>query len=86
MSPSDGEEAIRKILSMIYHSSSEKPIESSSEEAHAYDTIITFIIMIFYLVKHYTMSFLYGGHVLDKKINRILIVKDLESTFCLSTR
>ena len=55
-------------------SSSEKSIELSSQEAHVYDTKITFTNndLLFGETLHNRPLYMVG-HVLEKKINRILI-------------
>ncbi|KAH0725043.1 hypothetical protein KY284_000908 [Solanum tuberosum] len=74
VSPSDEEEAMREIPSMMSPSSSEKPIEPSSQEAHACDTKIIFIDndLLFGETLHNRPLYMVG-HVQEKKINRILI-------------
>ncbi|XP_049359184.1 uncharacterized protein LOC125823856 [Solanum verrucosum] len=66
VSPSDDEKTTREISSMMNPSPSEKPIEPSSHEVHAYNDLLfgeTLHNRPLYMV----------GHVLEKKINKILI-------------
>ena len=74
MSPSDEEKATREISAMMSLSSSEKSIEPSSQEAHTCDTKITFTDndILFGETLHNRPLYMVG-HVLEKKINRILI-------------
>ncbi|KAH0665904.1 hypothetical protein KY285_027110 [Solanum tuberosum] len=74
VSPSGEKKATKKISSMMSHSSSEKPIEPSSQEAHTSDTKITFTDndVLFGETLHNRPLYMVG-HVLEKKINRILI-------------
>ncbi|KAH0636131.1 hypothetical protein KY290_036559 [Solanum tuberosum] len=74
VSSSGEEKATREISSMMSPSSSEKPIEPSSQEAHTCDTKITFTDndLLFGETLHNRPLYMVG-HVLEKKINRILI-------------
>ncbi|XP_015170846.1 uncharacterized protein [Solanum tuberosum] len=74
VSPSGEEKATREISSMMSPSSSEKPIELSSQEAHTCDTKITFTDndLLFGETLHNRPLYMVG-HVREKKINRILI-------------
>ncbi|TMX02712.1 hypothetical protein EJD97_020243, partial [Solanum chilense] len=73
VSPSSKEKATREISSIISPSSFEKSIEPSSQEAHVCDTKITFTDddLLFSETLH-NRSLYMVGHVLEKKINRIL--------------
>ena len=84
--PSDEEKATSKISAMMTLSSSEKFIEPPSQEAHACDTKITFTDndLLFGEALHNRPLYMMG-HVLEKKINRILIDEGSGVTFCLST-
>ncbi|KAH0729704.1 hypothetical protein KY290_000837 [Solanum tuberosum] len=66
--------AMREIPSMMSPLSFEKPIEPSSQEAHACDTKIIFTDndLLFGETLHNRPLYMVG-HVLEKKINRILI-------------
>ena len=68
------EKKTREISEMMSLSSSEKSIELSSQEAHVCDTKITFTDndLLFGEILH-NRPFYMVGHVLEKKINRILI-------------
>ncbi|KAH0636173.1 hypothetical protein KY290_038328 [Solanum tuberosum] len=74
VSPRAEEKVPREISSMMSHSSSEKPIEPSSQEAHTCDTKITFTYndLLFGETLHNRPLYIVG-HVPDKKINIILI-------------
>ncbi|KAH0706277.1 hypothetical protein KY285_010777 [Solanum tuberosum] len=74
MSPNGEEKVTREISSMMSHLSSEKPIEPSSQEANTCDTKITFTDndLLFGETLHIRPLYMVG-HVLEKKINRILI-------------
>ncbi|KAH0642361.1 hypothetical protein KY290_033954 [Solanum tuberosum] len=74
VSPSDDEKATREISSMMTPSPFEKPIEPSSHEVHACDTKITFTAneLLFGETLHNRPLYMVG-HVLEKKINRVLI-------------
>ncbi|KAH0707302.1 hypothetical protein KY290_010337 [Solanum tuberosum] len=74
VSPSDDEKATKEISSMMTPSPSEKPIEPSSQEVYACDTKITFTDndLLFGETLHNRPLYMVG-HVLEKKINRILI-------------
>ncbi|KAH0722579.1 hypothetical protein KY285_005110 [Solanum tuberosum] len=76
VSPNDDEKTIREISSMMTLSPSETPIEPSSQEAHACDTKITFTDndLLFGETLHNRPLYM-AGHMLEKKINRILIVE-----------
>jgi len=68
------EETIREISSMMYSSSSENPVEPSSQEVHECDTKITFMDndLLFGETMH-NLPLYMVGHMLEKKINKILI-------------
>ncbi|KAH0664110.1 hypothetical protein KY290_027749 [Solanum tuberosum] len=70
----DDEKATREISSMMSPLPSETSIEPSSQEAHACDTKITFTDndLLFGETLHNCPLYIVG-HVLEKKINRILI-------------
>ncbi|KAH0675715.1 hypothetical protein KY285_023516 [Solanum tuberosum] len=74
VSPSGEEKATREISAMMSPSPSEKPIEPSSQEAHTCDTKIIFTDndLLFGETLHNRPLYMVG-HVLKKKINRILI-------------
>ncbi|KAH0773265.1 hypothetical protein KY290_010402 [Solanum tuberosum] len=74
VSPNNDEKTTREISSMMSLSPSETPIEPSSQEAHACDTKITFTDndLLFGETLHNRPLYM-AGHVLEKKINRILI-------------
>ncbi|TMW80237.1 hypothetical protein EJD97_022424, partial [Solanum chilense] len=67
------EKETREISEMMSLSSSEKSIEHSSQEAHVCDTKITFTDndLLFGEALQYRPLYMVG-HVLEKKINRIL--------------
>ncbi|KAH0652791.1 hypothetical protein KY289_030469 [Solanum tuberosum] len=74
LSPSDEEGTTREISSMMSPWYFEKPIEPSSQELRACDTKITFIDYDILFGETLNNLPLYMvGHVLEKKINRILI-------------
>ncbi|KAH0641873.1 hypothetical protein KY285_032739 [Solanum tuberosum] len=74
VSPSDDENITREISSMMSLSPFETPIEPFSQEAHACDTKITFTDkdLLFGETLHNHPLYM-AGHMLEKKINRILI-------------
>ncbi|KAH0738086.1 hypothetical protein KY290_036791 [Solanum tuberosum] len=74
VSPSGEEKATTEISSIMSPSSSEKPIEPSSKEAHACDTKITFTDnnLLFGETLHNHPLYIVG-RMLEKKKNRILI-------------
>ncbi|XP_069154670.1 uncharacterized protein [Solanum lycopersicum] len=74
VSPGEEEKESREISEMMSLSSSEKSIELSSQEAHVCDTKITFTDndLLFGEILHNRPLYMVG-HVLEKKINRILI-------------
>ena len=71
VSPGEEEQEISEMMSL---SSSEKSIELSSQEAHVCDTKFTFTDnnLLFGETLHNRPLYMVG-HVLEKKINRILI-------------
>ena len=74
VSPSEEVKETRKISEMMSLSSSEKSIELSYQEAHVCNTKITFTDndLLFGEALHNRPLYMVG-HVLEKKINRILI-------------
>ena len=74
VSPREEEKETREISEMMSLSSSEKSIELSSQEAHVCDTKITFTDNdLLFGETLYNHPLYMVGHVLEKKINRILI-------------
>ncbi|TMW82744.1 hypothetical protein EJD97_005077, partial [Solanum chilense] len=73
VSPGEEEKETREISEMMSLSSSEKSIELSSKKAHVCDTKITFTDndLLFGEELHNRPLYMVG-HVLEKKINRIL--------------
>ena len=86
VSPGEEETEIREISEMMSLSSSEKSMELYSQEAHVCDTKITFTDndLLFGETLHNRPLYMVD-HVLEKKINRILIDEGSGVTFCLST-
>ncbi|TMW81205.1 hypothetical protein EJD97_011174, partial [Solanum chilense] len=73
VSPREEEKETREISELISISSSEKSIELSSQEAHVCDTKITLTDNdILFGETLYNCPLYIVGHVLEKKINRIL--------------
>ena len=74
VSPGEEEKETREISEMMSLSSSEKSLELYSQEAHVCDTKITFTDkdILFGETLHNHPLYMVG-HVLEKKINRILI-------------